>query len=75
MINFVLCDDSKDILDNLSHMLNHIFMKHDLEAKIAFKTNKGSLLLSYLNENPTDVIILDINLRSRNGWTRDCTRN
>lgn len=34
MLNFVLCDDNKNILDKLSQMLNNIFINHDYNAKL-----------------------------------------
>lgn len=64
MLNFVICDDNINTLNKLSLMFESIFMKHDLEAKIAFKTTNETELLSYLNENLIDVLILDINLNS-----------
>ena len=64
MLNFVICDDNLNALNKLSHMFESVFMKHDLEAKIAFKTTNEQELLSYVKENPADVIILDINLKS-----------
>lgn len=65
MLNFVICDDNINTLNKLSLMFESIFMKHDLEAKIAFKTTNETELLSYLNENLIDVLILDINLNSK----------
>lgn len=65
MLNFVICDDNLNAVNKLSHMFESVFMKHDLEAKIAFKTTNETELLSYVKENPTDVIILDINLNSK----------
>lgn len=65
MLNFIICDDNLNVLNKLSHMFESIFMKNDLKAKIAFKTTKDSELLSYLNENPIDVLVLDINLHSK----------
>ncbi len=65
MLNFVLCDDNFNTLNKLSHMFESVFMKHDLEAKIAFKTTNDTELLSYLKENPIDVLILDINLNAK----------
>lgn len=65
MLNFVICDDNQNALDKLSHMFESVFMKHNLEAKIAFKTTTDSELLSYANENPIDVLVLDINLHSK----------
>lgn len=64
MLNFVLCDDNMKVLNKLSHMFDNIFMKNDLEAKVAFKTTKDSELLNYIKENPIDVLALDINLHS-----------
>ena len=64
MLNFVICDDNLNALNKLSHMFESVFTKHDLKAKIAFKTTNEQDLLSYVKENPTDVIILDINLKS-----------
>ena len=64
MLNFVICDDNLNALNKLSHMFESVFMKHDLEAKMAFKTTNELELLSYVKENTADVIILDINLKS-----------
>ena len=64
MLNFVICDDNLNALNKLSHMFESVFMKHDLEAKMAFKTTDELELLSYVKENTADVIILDINLKS-----------
>ena len=65
MLNFVICDDNLNSINKLSHMFESVFMKHDLKARIAFKTTNDSELLLYVKENPTDVIILDINLKSK----------
>ena len=64
MLNFVLCDDNLNTLNRQSNMFNSIFTKHDLDAKIAFKTNNPSELLSYIKENPINVLVLDINLHA-----------
>ena len=64
MLNFVMCDDNLNALNKLSHMFESVFMKYDLKAQIAFKTTNEHELLSYVKENPTDVIILDININS-----------
>lgn len=65
MLNFVICDDNLNALNKLSHMFESVFMKYDLKAQIAFKTTNTTQLLSYVNENPTDVLVLDINLNSK----------
>lgn len=64
MLDFVLCDDNLNILNKLDNMLNTLFVKHDLEANVSFKSDKAEDILSYLSSNKVDVLILDINLRS-----------
>lgn len=64
MLNFILCDDNLKALNKLSHMFDNIFMKNELEAKIAFKTTSESELLEYIKENHIDVLVLDIKLHS-----------
>lgn len=65
MLNFVICDDNLNVLNKLSLMFESVFMKHDLEAKIAFKTTNDTELLSYIKDKPIDVLVLDINLHSK----------
>ena len=65
MLNFIICDDNQNVLNNISHIFESVFMKYNLEAQIAFKTTNTNELLSYLNENPIDVLVLDINLNSK----------
>lgn len=65
MLNFIICDDNQNVLNKISHIFESVFMKYDLEAQIAFKTTNTNELLSYLNENPIDVLVLDINLNSK----------
>lgn len=64
MLNFVVCDDNLNILDKFSKILEGIFTKYGYEAKIGFKTDNVNELLKYIDENKTDVLILDINLKS-----------
>lgn len=64
MLNFVICDDNLNILDKFSKILENIFMKHNYDAQIGFKTDDVDKLLNYIDENKTDVLILDINLKS-----------
>ncbi len=64
MLNFLLCDDNIDTLNKLSHILESIFMKHDFEAQITFKTTNPNELLLYIQKHPIDVLVLDINLNS-----------
>ena len=64
MLNFVICDDNLNILDKFSKILENIFMKHNYDAQIGLKTNDIDKLLDYIDDNKTDVLILDINLKS-----------
>ena len=64
MLNFVICDDNLNILDKFSKILENIFMKHNYDAKIGLETNNTDELLDYIDDNKTDVLILDINLKS-----------
>lgn len=64
MLNFVLCDDNLNILDKLSKILEDIFVKHEYEAKIGFKSDNIDDVLKYVDDNKTDVLLLDINLKS-----------
>lgn len=64
MLNFVLCDDNLSILDKLEKMLNTLFVKHDFDAKIGFKSDNANSVLLYIKNNTVNVLILDINLQS-----------
>ena len=64
MLNFVLCDDNFGAIDKLSKMLNSIIISHNLKAQISYTTNNPNDLLNYLKDNPTDVLLLDIDLKS-----------
>lgn len=64
MLNFVLCDDNLSVLDRLEKMLNTLFLKHDYDAQITFKSDSANDVLSYVKDNTVNVLILDINLQS-----------
>lgn len=64
MLNFVLCDDNLSFLNNLEKTLNKLIIKNDFNAKIGFKSTKISEILDYMKENKTDVLFLDIQLKS-----------
>ena len=65
MLNFVICDDNLNILDKLSNMLENIFTKYNYEAKVSFVSDDVDKILDYVYFNKTDVLILDINLKSK----------
>lgn len=64
MLNFVLCDDNLNIVKKLKEMLEILFIKNDIDAKVSFYTDKPEEVLKYEKENIVDVLILDINLNS-----------
>lgn len=64
MLNFVLCDDNSHFLNNLEATLSKLILKNDFDAKVGFKSTKISEVLDYMNENKTDVLFLDIQLKS-----------
>ena len=64
MLNFVLCDDNLNIVKKLKEMLEMLFIKNDIDAKVGFYTDNPMKVLEYEKENIVDVLILDINLNS-----------
>ncbi len=64
MLNFVLCDDNLSIVKKLKEMLEILFVKNDIDAKVSFFTDNPQKVLEYERNNNIDVLILDINLNS-----------
>lgn len=64
MLNFVLCDDNTSAIDKLSKMLNSIIISHNLKGQITFTTTNPLELLDFVKNNPTHVLLLDIDLKS-----------
>jgi len=64
MLNFALIDDDEKSLNDLLHIIDRIFLKHDLDAQVVFFTRKVNSLLSYIAKNKVDVLFLDIDLKS-----------
>ena len=64
MLNFVVCDDNIPMLSRFSKMLESIFVNHDFDAQVGFESANPTNILEYVNSNKTDVLILDINLKS-----------
>ncbi len=64
MLHFAIMDDNKKLLENMSKVLNTIFIKHDYDAVISYKTSNIDGLFSYLKHHKIDVFILDITLKS-----------
>lgn len=64
MLHFVLCDDNVQVLDRLEKTLQSIFTKDDIDAQVVYKSKTPEEVINYIDNNDTDVLILDINLRS-----------
>lgn len=64
MLNFAICDDNENILDKFPRILENIFIKYNYDAQVGIKTTDVDELLDYIDDNKTDVLILDINLKS-----------
>ena len=64
MLNFVICDDNKNIADKLENLLESIFTKNNYDGCVVFKSDNADDILSYIDSNPVDVFMLDINLKS-----------
>ena len=65
MLNIVLCDDNLSFLKGLEDMLYKLFIKHNLDANISFKTDCTSKLLEHIENNPVDILFLDITLKNK----------
>ena len=63
MLNFVICDDNLSILDRFSKMFENIFIKYNYDAQVGLTTDNVNELFEYIDNNKTDVLILDINLK------------
>ena len=64
MLRFVLCDDNAQVLSRLAKILEKIFFKNSIEAEVVLQATTPDEVLSYINNNPVDVLFLDINLKS-----------
>lgn len=64
MLNFAICDDNCNILNKLSKMLEAVFIKNNLDWKIAITTTSPNDLIEYSKNSNIDVYILDIDLSS-----------
>lgn len=64
MLKFALIDDDKKLLNDFYKMLDKIFIKHDLDAKIVFHSTNVTSLLNYVKNSTVDVLFLDIDLKS-----------
>ncbi len=64
MLNFVLCEDNQKILNNLSKMLESIFIQKKYNCNISLCSNNKEEILEFISNNKVDVLFLDIDLKS-----------
>lgn len=64
MLKFALIEDDLEQLNDLSHILESIFMQHDFDAQLALATSDINELFSFIQHCKIDVLILDIDLNS-----------
>lgn len=64
MLNFVIIENDKNLLDNLSKILESIFIKYDFNAQIGLATADVDEFLDYINTNRIDVLLLGIDFKS-----------
>lgn len=64
MINFVICDDNKNILNRLGIILESIFIKNNLSGQIVYSTTNPDNFLDYIKNHHFDIVILDIDLKA-----------
>lgn len=60
MLNFVICDDSENILNQMVSLFEEAFSKGDFKAQIAFKSTDCNEVINYVSLNRVDVVVLDI---------------
>ncbi len=65
MLNFVLCDDNINVLNRLEKMLESIFISKKFNAQIVLSTTYPDELINYIRNNTVNVVILDIDLKSK----------
>ena len=65
MLDFVLCDDNKNVLNKLETMLDSIFIDKGFDAQIALSTIYPDELINYIRNHSVNVVILDIDLKSK----------
>ena len=64
MLNFVICNDSSKFMSNLEGSLNKLFIKHDYDASIVFRSTNIADMINYVSNNKVDVIFMDIVFKS-----------
>lgn len=64
MLNFVVCDDNVSVLNRICKMLEAIFIKNNIDGNIVLQADNANMVLSFIENNPVNVLILDINFKT-----------
>ena len=64
MLNFIICDDSLNMLNKISKMLDSIFISNNIEANVVLQSTSPEEVLNFANLHKVDVFVLDIQLKS-----------
>ena len=65
MLNFALCDDNFNVLSKLGKMLESILINRNFNGQIVLSTTHPEELINYIRNNSVNVVILDIDLKSK----------
>lgn len=64
MLNFVICDDNKNMLNKLNKMFDTVFISNNIDASIIFQSTNPKEILDFAKSHTVDAFILDIQLKS-----------
>ena len=68
MINFIVCDDNKNLLDNVVEIINKVMMKNRHEYKVHAFTDYNDKFMDIMNEKLScKIYILDVEVPSKSG--------
>ena len=65
MLNFALCDDNFNVLSKLGKMLESVLINKNFNGQIVLSTTHPEELINYIRNNSVNVVILDIDLKSK----------
>ncbi len=62
-MNIVVCEDEKAIRDKINLHIQKLSIKEDIKFNIVLSTGNPDEVFDYINNNPVDTLILDIDLK------------
>lgn len=68
MVNFIVCDDNKELLNNVVELINKIMMKNCHEYRVYSFTDYNDKFMDIIDEKlPCKIYILDVEVPSNSG--------